>query len=181
MSERTCLNCPNPVAGRRKFCPSCRRQRRADQERIRYRDNAEAISTRRSLRRQGATQYDGPRDDEPAIDYTKGSPRPELRPLSAYKDPRHDAALRARLDYAAQHAGEDDLPDQISWDDIVDRPTDTRVYFPPPAWSPAATGNPLRSYDAPGPPDHPDVAGVLYRPNSASCERALFDHLRRRR
>jgi hypothetical protein len=102
-------------------------------------------------------------DYGPPIDATKGSPRPELRPPSAYKNPRHDAVLRYRLDHAAQHAADGDLADQLSWDELVNRPADTRVTFYPPPGS-EMNIHPFRGSASPqGALVNPAASGELYQ------------------
>jgi hypothetical protein len=153
---------------RAKRCDEHQRAFHAAQERSRYGRVKDAISTRRVLRRQGAAEYEPPEELE-VIDYTRGDPLPGMRPLSRRSPGQHwthDHATRVQRLRAMQESGEGE--ELSSWDAIQQRAKAPghRVMFPPAPGSPAASGG-FSSYDAPRPPDFPDVAGELYRPGPA--------------
>jgi hypothetical protein len=158
------MGCPAEVKGRRKRCDDCRRSRRADLERTRYHDNADEINTKRSLRRQGAAEYEAPTDE--VIDYSGGGDElPGMRPVSEYRPHiSHDRAAYV-AQKRAEELGDDEPSTMSSWSDLQARqePDNSKVYFPPAPGSPALPGGPsnlFRGREVPqGPPDFPAVAG----------------------
>jgi hypothetical protein len=128
MSPKTCKDCGNPVSGRRRRCPGCRRIFRAERERERYHAD----------RNQDAGAYEHLDGDDEVVDYTTRSAKPPTphdppRPYRAHWT--HDNATRVRR-LAEQEWAADDEPDQTTWDRmtgrLADRLNDRRVFFPAP-------------------------------------------------
>jgi hypothetical protein len=181
MSSRLCAGgCGTEVEGRRRRCPECRRSRRADLERARYHGHADAINTKRSLRRQGLSD---PRPDdigEVVVDYSvpgSGSrppnPNAPARPYRAH--PSHDRAAWVQRQ-AAMNSGDGEAP---SWDELASRPA--RVPFYPGPHSPAADVSPFRRARETPETTNWAAVGQLHRPRAADGQRSLYDHLRKRR
>jgi len=134
--EKACIVCGADIShrgNRAKRCGEHQAQHEAAQERDRYNESRDRISTRRHLHRAGGAEYE---PTEPAVHGGDGRSRPpristtaeqaarvaaeeslpERRP--AYRqNPRHDAATRMKLDYADESGAE-----QSSWDQITGMP-----------------------------------------------------------
>jgi hypothetical protein len=160
MSTRLCIGgCGAEVSGRRKRCPDCRHSLRKRLDKRRYHQS----------RGQDVADYDH-LPTGPAVDYTVESAKPPTPddPVRPWRQPPQlDRATKIRLDHAAQLAADDELPDQISWSDLIARPPDTRIYFPPAPGSPAAASNPFRSPEPQGELINPAAIGQAYRPRPA--------------
>jgi hypothetical protein len=166
--QKRCADCGADISrrgNRAQRCQSCQASHEATQERERYHEQRDTISTRRILERQGASEYVAPRNDE-VIDYTTADQVPQFRQLSSRQNPRHDHATRVRQQHAMELADEGES-EMVSWDQLVGRHAepDTRASFPAPMGSPAFVGgSSFRGGREVRLVDFPDVAGIAYAP-----------------
>jgi hypothetical protein len=169
MSSRPCAGqCGTQVTGRRKHCPDCRLKARARAERLRYHND----------RGQDPDAYEYLDGDGEVVDYSQGAEqRPRFSPSSPRQNPRHDAVTRSRLD--AQESATDEDPDMGTWDQVVNRPAETKVTFPPPGHS-DPFGRRSSRYQGQA-IDNPAAEGMAFTGSTTGGERALYDHLRKRR
>jgi hypothetical protein len=127
-------------------------------------------------------------DDGPVIDYSGGGfARPgELKPQARGQHWAHDQVTRIQRLHTAQISGaDDDVPRHgvRPWDGLRARQqqADDRVEFPPALGSPVYGDNPFYSRGEPREITNWASEGLLFRPNPAAGEQALYEHLTRRK
>jgi hypothetical protein len=174
--SRYCEDCGADIShkgNRAKRCDEDQRAFHAGREKDRYSRVKDAISSRRILHRQGAADYE-PAEVLKVVNYTHGgSPKPSLAPPRPGQHWTHDQVTRVQRLHAMASAGDDELPDQSTWDEVATRQRDNRVMFP------AADTGPDRGFrggrEVP-PISNYAAAGMLHRPSGRAGQRALQDH-----